>query len=217
MMQRTGGYARLDLPSPNSLAATGRMATIAGWGSLVENGPYPHLLMHADVPIQDVGVCTQQHGAHWILPGMLCAGFVSGGRDTCQGDSGGPLMVARSAEAGGGWAVVGITSWGLGCGGVNSFAVYSSVSFFYNWVTSHVPELLISPPPPSPPPSPAPLLPPPLPPPSPLPSSPSCPDGSRVVSTCGPLSASQAGLHCSCAYVWQPGCDEPSGVRLHCE
>jgi secreted trypsin-like serine protease len=42
---------------------------------------------------------------------MLCAGGT--GTDTCSGDSGGPL---EAPIAGGGYRLVGLTSWGIGCG-----------------------------------------------------------------------------------------------------
>ena len=57
------------------------------------------------------GVSTRWRGTS-ITPGMICAGYEEGGVDTCGGDSGGPMVVEK---AGGGWTLVGITSWGAGC------------------------------------------------------------------------------------------------------
>lgn len=227
-MQAAGSLVRVDSSSPLSVAATGIMATAIGWGSLTLGGAYPHLLMGVTVPIQSTAACMLQHGTTWMRPGMLCAGFTAGGADTCQGDSGGPLFVTRP---GGGWTVVGVTSWGFGCAAPSAFAVYTSVSFFSDWIKTMVPSLLVAPPPPLPPPMPIPPRPPPRLPPqalsiplpaTSLPISPSlplapCAASASLPSSCGPLSASQARLQCSCAYVWQSGCDEPVGVCLHCE
>jgi len=43
---------------------------------------------------------------------MICGG--KKGRDTCHGDSGGPLV----AEVDGKFTLVGVTSWGIGKGGI---------------------------------------------------------------------------------------------------
>ena len=52
---------------------------------------------------------------------MICGG---GYLDTCQGDSGGPLI----ANIDGKFTLVGVTSWGKGCG--VSPAAYSDISYF---------------------------------------------------------------------------------------
>ena len=53
---------------------------------------------------------------------MICGGEQN--LDTCQGDSGGPLV----ANIDGKFTLVGVTSWGKGCGGVNSPGVYVDIS-----------------------------------------------------------------------------------------
>eukprot|EP00966_Prymnesium_polylepis_P034267 796148-Prymnesium_polylepis.1 len=105
---------------------------------------------------------------------MLCAGFPEGGRDTCQGDSGGPLFVMPTGETDKA-VLVGVVSFGEGCGFAGFPGVYARVSYFYDWIHGYA---LMFPPsaplPPSPPPTP-PSPPSPLPPPSPPPTPPSPP------------------------------------------
>lgn len=48
-----------------------------------------------------------------------------------QGDSGGPLMYHSDL-----WQVVGIVSWGHGCGGPNTPGVYTKVTAYLNWIYS---------------------------------------------------------------------------------
>lgn len=59
---------------------------------------------------------------------MLCAGDIYGGRDACQGDSGGPLVSNN--------ILVGVVSWGNGCGGRRKPGVYTDVSLLRDWITN---------------------------------------------------------------------------------
>lgn len=76
---------------------------------------------------------------------MICAGIASGERTFCKGDSGGPLLVRRQD---GGWLQVGIVSFFSSaaktarrlpqCGLPQTYAVYTRVSRYFNWIASHV-------------------------------------------------------------------------------
>jgi trypsin len=70
---------------------------------------------------------------------MVCAGTETGGRDSCQGDSGGPLLDSDGT-------LVGIVSWGVGCGIPNGPGVYSRVSGEIDWIRSTLCAVTTDPP-----------------------------------------------------------------------
>lgn len=84
------------------------------------------------MPLLPRGVCESRYGKKFTNR-MLCAGNLSEDNrvDSCQGDSGGPLMCQRSS---GHWVILGITSWGYGCGRKDSPGVYTKVSKFVPWI-----------------------------------------------------------------------------------
>lgn len=51
-----------------------------------------------------------------------------------QGDSGGPLVCQAESR----WYLVGITSWGSGCGDRNKPGVYTKVSSVLPWIYSNI-------------------------------------------------------------------------------
>lgn len=59
---------------------------------------------------------------------MICAGET--GKDACQGDSGGPLLDEATST------LIGIVSWGWGCGDAGSPGAYSRVSLAIDWINS---------------------------------------------------------------------------------
>jgi secreted trypsin-like serine protease len=64
---------------------------------------------------------------------MICSGRIRTQRDTCNGDNGGPLF---SKGADGRFILVGLTSWGEGCGQTDKglFGIYTRVSRYSAWV-----------------------------------------------------------------------------------
>ncbi|CAB3261340.1 unnamed protein product, partial [Arctia plantaginis] len=106
--------------------------TITGWGK-VNNARDTRstTLLKANVTVVQRGNCTESY-TNWrklpsgISPDQLCAGDPEGIRDTCQGDSGGPLVIT-SEEGQGKNRLVGVTSFGRGCGS-SIPGVYTRVS-----------------------------------------------------------------------------------------
>ncbi|XP_045076764.1 transmembrane protease serine 13 isoform X2 [Coregonus clupeaformis] len=91
-------------------------------------------LMEVTVDIIDVRVCNSSKVySGSVSNNMLCAGDLNGGRDSCQGDSGGPLVCQASDNL---WQLVGVTSWGSGCGKSNRPGVYTKVSSLLPWIYS---------------------------------------------------------------------------------
>jgi V8-like Glu-specific endopeptidase len=112
----------------------GTQTMSAGWGTMdADVDDYPVNLQEAVVPIIDTSLCNSQSSYNGdITSNMICAGYMSGLRDTCQGDSGGPLIVNNT--------VVGIVSWGNGCAVPNYPGVYTKVKNFASWIKSTVEE-----------------------------------------------------------------------------
>ena len=79
-----------------------------------------------------------------LTDNMVCAGVPSGKKTSCKGDSGGPLMVKQQD---GNWLQVGVVSWGIvplgagggaPCGHEQTFAVYTRLSNYFDWIAKHV-------------------------------------------------------------------------------
>ncbi|KAI1893260.1 hypothetical protein AGOR_G00121870 [Albula goreensis] len=93
-------------------------------------------LMEVPVDLIDTRVCNSSEvydGS--VSKNMLCAGHLGGGRDSCQGDSGGPLVCEGGDSR---WYLVGVTSWGSGCGRRMRPGVYSKVHSLLPWVYSRM-------------------------------------------------------------------------------
>ncbi|MFE7522563.1 S1 family peptidase [Streptomyces halstedii] len=117
-------------PVGDEAYTAGTEATVYGWGDTTGYGAYASVLRAADVRVLPDRTCAQAYpgGPYgtYDASSMLCAGDTAGGHDACQGDSGGPL-VARGR-------LVGLVSWGSGCGSPGSPGVYTRVSAAAEWM-----------------------------------------------------------------------------------
>lgn len=126
------------LPSRTTTLDNGATVYVSGWGTLSSGGKLPKNLMQVKLPIIDRTTCNGRsyyNGA--IKPGMICAGFAAGGKDSCQGDSGGPMV----AKIGNRWEQYGVVSWGAGCASPNRPGVYSDTVYFDTWIRQKVAQV----------------------------------------------------------------------------
>ncbi len=65
---------------------------------------------------------------------QFCAGYENGLSDTCQADSGSPLMFFNEQH----WELVGIVSYGTGCGQTMLPGVYTRVSAYLDWINDRI-------------------------------------------------------------------------------
>nr|XP_025044528.1 transmembrane protease serine 12 isoform X2 [Pelodiscus sinensis] len=110
---------------------------LSGWGSISEKGQGSPILQEAQVDIIPSNICN---GFEWyagmVNNNMFCAGFESGGVDSCQGDSGGPLACYNQDTSK--YYLIGITSFGFGCGRPKLPGIYVRVSRYRRWINSHL-------------------------------------------------------------------------------
>jgi len=132
-----GDFAVLTLAEPLAASAVipmagpgdaaykpGPGAVVYGWGDTTGSGDYATALRAARVQVLPDALCEEAYPGSadgtYVAASMLCAGEREGGRDACQGDSGGPLVAQGR--------LVGLVSWGSGCGRAGSPGVYTRVS-----------------------------------------------------------------------------------------
>ncbi|KAM9451667.1 ST14 transmembrane serine protease matriptase b [Clarias gariepinus] len=119
------------LPAATRELPVGQPVWITGWGKIREEGPLATVLQEAEVRIINETVCSQLIGNE-ITPEMVCAGVLTGGADACQGDSGGPMTFVTPAT--GRSFLVGVVSWGEGCGRKGKPGIYTRVTKYRSWI-----------------------------------------------------------------------------------
>jgi len=113
--------------------AAGTRVWVTGWGALTEGAQGSPRLMGVETHIVDNDTCNLKESyAGSVTPRMLCAGEREGALDSCQGDSGGPLTSWTTGTP----QLIGVVSFGEGCGRRLKYGVYSRISNVTPWIES---------------------------------------------------------------------------------
>lgn len=110
---------------------------VTGWGkdSFGQKGSFQSVLQEVELPVIGHTECESalRHtrlGPHYRLhSGFMCAGG-EGGRDACEGDGGSGLYCLHDGVI----KVVGIVSWGIGCGQAGVPGVYVNLAHYRPWI-----------------------------------------------------------------------------------
>jgi len=119
------------MPPPNPTYAQ-RTAVVTGWGTTSSGGQSSDTLREVSVKVWSNTACQNGNYGSAIKDTMLCAGSTN--KDSCQGDSGGPLVFE---DGGGNYDLIGVVSWGYGCGANGYPGVYTRVNSYLNWIRSN--------------------------------------------------------------------------------
>ncbi|XP_017351038.1 vitamin K-dependent protein C [Ictalurus punctatus] len=114
------------------LHLNGTMTVVTGWGTDKEGTvPYSSDLKHISVPLVEQSECAH-HMVNNLTQNVLCAGSIGSIKDACSGDSGGPMMTLYRNT----WFLIGLVSWGEGCGNTDKLGIYTKVSNYMEWIDS---------------------------------------------------------------------------------
>ncbi|XP_075748470.1 trypsin-1-like isoform X2 [Rhipicephalus microplus] len=118
------------------------LLTVSGYGTLYAGGPQARELRTVAVPVIPDSKCSRLYKDAFVSLGepnpfdadaMFCAIEEGGGKDSCQGDSGGPAVQRQGGLS----QLVGVVSWGVGCGHSRYPGVYTKVSRYVPWIKNH--------------------------------------------------------------------------------
>ncbi|XP_060107186.1 tissue-type plasminogen activator [Heteronotia binoei] len=120
------------LPEPGLKLPDWTECEISGYGKHEEFSPfYSERLKEGHVRLYPDSRCTpRQLSNRTVTENMLCAGDTRQLDDACKGDSGGPLVCLKDGHMN----LVGIISWGDGCGKKDTPGVYTNVVRYLSWI-----------------------------------------------------------------------------------
>ena len=116
--------------TPANMNPDGLQILITGWGVTETRPNGTDTLQQVIVPAVTQATCNAQKaydGA--VTERMFCAGTYQ--KDSCQGDSGGPATAVVNGKR----LLMGVVSWGIGCGERDKYGVYTRLPFFTGWIS----------------------------------------------------------------------------------
>ncbi|XP_016404387.1 vitamin K-dependent protein C-like [Sinocyclocheilus rhinocerous] len=124
------------LPTQNlaerMLHRNGTVTVVTGWGKDNEtSNRFSSTFNFIEIPIIDNKECSR-HMLNNLTQNMLCGGVLGQIKDACEGDSGGPMMTLFHDT----WFLIGLVSWGEGCGQKDKLGIYTKVSSYLDWIDS---------------------------------------------------------------------------------
>lgn len=129
-----GSINRPCMPANETVYKEGEPVIVSGWGVTRENsGSLSNILRYVQVPLVNVTRCQETYGSR-VTNYHVCAGYQAGGKDSCQGDSGGPLVRITDNR----YELVGIVSFGYGCGQPGAPGVYTRVGGYMDWISANM-------------------------------------------------------------------------------
>nr|ADT80827.1 serine protease 57 [Mamestra configurata] len=114
---------------PNYIVNDNQVVWAAGWGDTFAGSYYgSEQLRHVELRSINQNTCRNNYLVRGvtITANHLCSGWVAGGRDQCTYDEGGPLYHNG--------VVVGVRSFGIGCGQPEFPGVNTRVSSYSSWI-----------------------------------------------------------------------------------
>ncbi|KAM9349497.1 vitamin K-dependent protein C [Symphorus nematophorus] len=112
------------------LHLNGTITVVTGWGKEdLDSSQFSSALNVIKVPLVDHDVCSRQMSNN-ISHNVLCAGILGQRMDACEGDSGGPMVTLYRDT----WFLVGLVSWGEGCGMEDKLGIYTKVANYHEWI-----------------------------------------------------------------------------------
>ncbi|KAM4677684.1 tissue-type plasminogen activator [Discoglossus pictus] len=123
------------IPEPGLTLPDWTECEISGYGKHEEFSPfYSEQLKEGHVRLYPDKLCTPERLSNQtVTSNMLCAGDTRNQDDACKGDSGGPLVCPHNGRM----HLLGIISWGVGCGQKDTPGVYTRVTKYVNWIREH--------------------------------------------------------------------------------